>query len=119
VSDDAPLRFTDPDDCKLAVLARSARARSRAPQGAGVRDRDGRTYAAATVDLPHLQVSALGVAVAMAVSSGATGLEAAVVVGDDDQLEGDDVAAVRDFSGGGVPVWRCGPDGAPRERVQS
>jgi hypothetical protein len=73
--------FTDPEDEKLATLARSARARTRAAQGAAVRDSDGRTYVAATVDLPSLRLAALEVAVAMAVSSGALGLEAAVVVG--------------------------------------
>jgi hypothetical protein len=64
------------------VLARSARARTRAAQGAAVRDGDGRTYVAATVALDSLQLSALQVAVAMAVSSGAPGLEAAAIVGD-------------------------------------
>ena len=73
----------DPEDAKLVTLARSARARTRAAQGAAVRDGDGRTYVAATVALPSLTLSALQVAVAMAVSSGAPGLEAAVVLGDD------------------------------------
>ena len=73
----------DPEDAKLIVLARSARARTRAAQGAAVRDTDGRTYAAATVALPSLALSALQVAVAMAVCSGALGLEAAAIVGDD------------------------------------
>jgi hypothetical protein len=73
----------DSEDAKLVTLARSARARTRAAQGAAVRDTDGRTYVAATVALPSLQLSALQVAVAMAVSSGALGLEAAVVLGDD------------------------------------
>lgn len=71
------------EDAKLVTLARSARARTRAAQGAAVRDTDGRTYVAATVDLPSLKLSALQVAVAMAVSSGAMGLEAAVVFGPD------------------------------------
>jgi hypothetical protein len=70
------------EDQKLVVLARSARARTRAAQGAAVRDTDGRTYVASSVALPSLQLSALQVAVAMAVSSGALGLEAAVVLGE-------------------------------------
>jgi hypothetical protein len=70
----------DPEDQKLITLARSARARTRAAEGAAVRDRDGRTYVAATVALPSLSLSALQVAVAMAVSSGALGLEAAAIV---------------------------------------
>ena len=63
------------EDRKLVTLARATRARTGAAEGAAVRDSDGRTYAAATVDLPSLQVSALGVCVAMAVASGSTGLE--------------------------------------------
>lgn len=42
----------DAEDGKLVTLARSARARIGAPEGAAVRDGDGRTYAAATVALP-------------------------------------------------------------------
>jgi hypothetical protein len=86
-----------PEDAKLVTLARSARARTRAAQGAAVRDGDGRTYVAATVALPSLQLSALQVAVAMAVSSGAPGLEAAVVLGDD-PADTDGEAAVRDVA---------------------
>jgi hypothetical protein len=71
------------EDAKLVTLARSARARTGGAQGAAVRDTDGRTYVAASVGLAALQLSALQVAVAMAVSSGALGLEAAVVLGDD------------------------------------
>jgi hypothetical protein len=71
----------DAEDAKLVTLARSSRARTGASQGAAVRDTDGRTYAATTVALAALDLTALQVAVAMAVSSGAPGLEAAVVVG--------------------------------------
>ncbi len=38
-----------------------------------MRDESGRTYAAGPVDLPSLKLTALQVAVAMAVSSGARG----------------------------------------------
>ena len=71
----------DTEDQKLVTLARTARARTRAAEGAAVRDTDGRTYVATTVALPTLALTALQVAVAMAVSSGALGLEAAVIVG--------------------------------------
>jgi hypothetical protein len=70
------------EDAKLVTLARASRARTNAAQGAAVRDIDGRTYAAAAVDLPSMSLSALQVAVAMAVSSGAAGLEGAVVLAD-------------------------------------
>ena len=66
--------LTDPEDSKLVTLARSTRARTRAAEGAAVRDLDGRTYAAATVELASLRLSALQVAVGMAVTSGAQGL---------------------------------------------
>lgn len=91
------------EDAKLVTLARSTRARTAATQGAAVRDLDGRTYAAAAVHLPSLSVSALEVCVAMAVSSGAKGLEAAVVLVQDPNAELD-VAVVRDLAGAEVPV---------------
>ncbi|MDN4162880.1 cytidine deaminase [Nocardioides abyssi] len=99
------------EDRKLVTLARATRARTRAAEGAAVRDADGRTYAAATVDLPTLQVSALGVCVAMAVASGATGLEAAVVLTEADALRDADLAALHDLAGAGVVVHRGDPRG--------
>jgi hypothetical protein len=68
------------EDEKLVTLARSARARMAAAEGAAVRDDIGRTYVAASVALPALTLTALEAAVAAAASSGATRLEAAVVV---------------------------------------
>ncbi len=88
------------------TLARATRARTGAAEGAAVRDADGRTYAAATVDLPSLQVSAVGVCVAMAVASGAKGLEAAVVLTEADAVAEADLAALRDLGGPGVVVHR-------------
>ena len=93
----------DAEDNKLVVLARATRARTGAAEGAALRDLDGRTYAAATVDLPSLKVSALGVCIAMAVASGARGAEAAVVLGEGD-LAATDLTALREFAGVGVPV---------------
>jgi hypothetical protein len=100
----------DPEDQKLITLARSARARTGAPQGAAVRDGDGRTYVAATVDLPSLRLSALQVAVAMAVSSGAPGLEAAAILGDD-PADPEGEAAARDVAAE-VAILHAHPDGA-------
>ncbi len=88
------------EDAKLVTLARATRARARADEGAAVRDLDGRTYAAASVRLAHLDLSALEVCVAMAVSSGSAGLEAAVVLADGEPA----LDAVRDFAGADVPV---------------
>lgn len=101
-----PIDRPSAEDRKLVTLARATRARTRAAEGAAVRDADGRTYAAATVDLPSLQVSALGVCVAMAVASGATGLEAAVVLTDADAVAEGDLGALRDLGGAGVVVHR-------------
>lgn len=70
----------DAEDTKLIVLAKGARARVVAEEGAAVRDEDGRTYSAATVQLQNLQLTALQAAVAAAVASGARRLEAAAVV---------------------------------------
>ncbi|WP_148575720.1 cytidine deaminase [Nocardioides caldifontis] len=107
------------EDAKLVTLARSVRARTRAAEGACVRDQDGRTYAGATVALPSLQLSAVAVAVAMAVSSGSAGLEAVAVLGDADAVAEDDLAVVRDFAGTGVPVLRGDARGQVLETVRS
>ena len=102
------------EDKKLVTLARATRARTRAAEGAAVRDSDGRTYAGATVDLPSLRVSALGVCVAMAVASGSRGLEAAVVLTEAGTVDADDLAALTDFAGPGVVVHVGDPKGAVR-----
>src|SRR5690242_17299160 len=88
----------DPEDAKIVTLARSSRARTGAAEGAAVRDTDGRTYAASTVALPSLALSALQVAVAMAVSSGAPGLEAAALVTTAPEADPPGIAAVRDLA---------------------
>ncbi|MCU0297123.1 MAG: hypothetical protein MUF33_01235 [Candidatus Nanopelagicales bacterium] len=92
-----------PEDEKLLALARAARGRIGAAQGAAVRDETGRSYASATVSLPSLQISALDLAVAQAVAAGARGAEAAVVVAG----ESPELAALADLAGGGIPVWHC------------
>ena len=102
------------EDAKLVTLARSARARAGVAEGAAVRDTDGRTYAAASVVLPSLQLSAVQVAVAMAACSGAAGLEAAAVVTAAGAVAAGDLAAVRDLGGPGRPVICAGIDGAVR-----
>jgi cytidine deaminase len=105
-------QLEDPEDKKLVTLARSARARTAAAEGACVRDLDGRTYAGATVDLASLSLSAVQVAVAMAVTSGAKGLEAVAVLGEKAAVEESDMSVVRDVAGPGVPVHLAAPDGA-------
>lgn len=103
------------EDKKLVTLARATRARTGAAEGAAVRDTDGRTYAGATVELASLQVSALGVCVAMAVASGSRGLEAAVVLTAAEELAAADLAALADFAGSEVVVHRGDLKGAVLE----
>jgi len=112
------------EDQKLVTLARATRARVGAPGGAAVRDENGRTYAAADVDLPSLRLAALEVCVAMAVASGSRSLEAAAVLTDaTDPVAG--LAAAADLAGAGLVVHladgtgrdvRSGTAGAPPAR---
>lgn len=106
-----PVELRNPEDTKIVTLARSTRARTQAAEGACVRDTDGRTYAGATVDLPSLRLSAVQVAVAMAVASGSRGLEAVAVLGDAASVAEADLSVVRDFAGAGVTVYLAAPDG--------
>lgn len=102
------------EDKKLLTLARATRARTGAAEGAAVRDSDGRTYAAATVDLPSLKLSAIQVCVAMAVASGSKGLESAVVLTESAVLHPDDRSALTDFGGAGIEVHVGDPRGTRR-----
>lgn len=86
----------DAEDAKLVVLARAAMVRAETTSGAAVRDDDGRTYAGAAVSLSALELTALQTAVATALSSGAAGLEAAVLVGGSADDPG--ISAVRELS---------------------
>ena len=104
----------DPEDKKIITLARSARARNGVAEGAAVRDETGRTYVAGTVELESLKLSALQTAVAMAVASGAKGLEAAAVVSAAEEPAAADLTAVRDLGGAGTPVLLAAPDGTLR-----
>lgn len=118
-ADPTTVSLTDPEDTKLVTLARSARARTQALEGACVRDQDGRTYAGATVALPTLSLTAVQVAVAMAVTSGAGSLEAVVVLGGAASVNEADLSVVRDLAGGGVPVYLAAPDGTVVAAVHS
>ena len=105
----------DAEDAKLVTLARGARGRAGGAEGAAVRDDDGRTYAAATVNLPSLRLTALQAAVAAAVSSGAQALEAVAVVGVAEQLDVGSASAAADL---GAPVIiLAAADGTVRSRT--
>ncbi|GAA2381497.1 hypothetical protein Cme02nite_52160 [Catellatospora methionotrophica] len=99
------------EDRKLLTMARSARARIGAIEGAAVRDGDGRTYTGVSISLPSFSVSALRLAVASAVAAGASTLEAALVVTEASMVDGQDLAAVRDVTTG-IPVYLATPDGS-------
>ncbi|MDP2014058.1 MAG: cytidine deaminase [Actinomycetota bacterium] len=103
------------EDAKLITLARGARGRIGASQGAAVRDEMGRTYAGATVVLPSLNLTSLEVAVAQAVAAGARGLECAVVLGGEEI----DHACVSELGGAGVPILLCAADGSLQSRLES
>jgi cytidine deaminase len=112
----------DPEDAKIVTLARGARLRAHVPhtgvaEGAAVRDTDGRTYAAATVENadPALTTSALRAAVAAAASSGARAFEAAAVVGGSLVSEAD-VAVLREF-GVGIPLLLASDDGTVHHTI--
>lgn len=107
----------DPEDRKLLTLARSARSRNAVVEGAAVRDETGRTYVAGSVALPSLQLTALQTAVAMAVASGATSLEAAAVVSEAEQVPDGDLSVVHDLGGPAAPVLLAGADGELRSQV--
>lgn len=106
-----------PEDQKIVTLARSARARVGSVEGAAVRDETGRTYAAATVALPSVRLSALTLAVAMAVSSGAASLEAAALVSDGPGPSAEDIGAVKDV-GAGALIIHAGSDGTVRDTLR-
>ena len=116
------MRELDPEDAKIVTLARGALRRAHAPhtgvaEGAAVRDTDGRTYSAATVENadPGLTTSALRGAVAAAASSGARTFEAAAVVGGS-LVSAADVAVLREF-GVGVPLLLADDEGIVHHRV--
>jgi hypothetical protein len=114
---EAGARGAGSEDVKIINLARSALTRTSARQGACVRDTDGRSYAGASVALEHLKLSAIQVAVAMAVSSGAPGVEAVALAGEDGPTE-DDLALLREFPGTDVVVWHVDVRGAVRSAIE-
>ena len=114
-----PASLDDPEDAKLVTLSRATRQRTGAADGAAVRDLDGRTYTAATVELPSLRLPALALAVAMAVSSGAKGLEAAAVVTERDEPGPDEIGPVRDLAGSGIAVFVADPAGTVNRVVRT
>ena len=100
------------EDAKLVTLARAARARVGGAEGAALRDDIGRTYAAGSVDLPALRLTAVQAAVAAAVSSGSDRLAAVCVVGEAARLSDTDRSLLDDLGVGTVLL--AAPDGTLR-----
>ena len=103
------------EDAKLVTLARAARARVGATEGAAVRDGDGRTYTGVTVTQPSYALTALQLAIASAIAAGANVVEAAAVVTDASTVDGAavvDVSPVADVSPK-APVFLADPAGRP------
>ncbi|MFF4617239.1 cytidine/deoxycytidylate deaminase family protein [Nonomuraea jabiensis] len=101
----------DPEDSKIITLARAARARNESAEGAAVRDETGRTYSATNVALDALTLSAVQVAAAMAVSSGARSLEAVALVSEGAPSAADEAVAAEL---GVKALLVAGPDGKLR-----
>ena len=96
----------NPEDNKLAVLAKGARSRVQAKIGAALRDETGRTYASAEVEIGSLKLSAMEMVVAQAVASGSTGVESVVVSPNGEfKISESDLELVRTLAGVGVPIF--------------
>ena len=104
----------NPEDDKLAVLAKGARSRVQAKVGAALRDETGRTYSSAEVEIGSLKLSAVEMVVAQAVASGSTGVES-VVVSPQTQINvsDSDLELVRIFAGVGIPIHVVNETGDP------
>ena len=96
------------EDAKLVALAKQARARIQAKEGAAVRDDTGRSYSGATVELPSTSLTALQLAVAQAVAAGARDIEAAVVITNSTTA---DHQPITDASSSPTPLNICSPKG--------
>ena len=104
----------NPEDDKLATLAKGARSRVQAKVGAALRDETGRTYASAEVSIGSLNLSAVEMVVAQAVASGSMGAESIVISPQNEySFEDPDIELVRAFAGAGVPVYIIGEIGSP------
>lgn len=108
----------DDEDGKLVILARGAMARAETTTGAAVRDIDGRTYAGAPIDRAALRLSALQVALATALSSGAPGFEAAVVVSADDDAATDIGLTLLHEVSPAAAVFAAAPSGDVARRIE-
>ena len=75
-----------------------------------------RRLGSASRSLASLRLSAVQAVVAMAVASGSTGIDACVVLGESEELAGDDTAVLGEFAGGSGVLVHLGD---PRGRIAS
>lgn len=100
--------FTNSEDEKLFTLAKASLQRNNVKQSAALRDGTGRTHVGNAIDLDSLRLDALQVALAMALSSGAEKVEAAVIVGTAPSEAA--LANIREVSGSAA-IWFVHADG--------
>ena len=74
--------FENPEDAKLATLAKATLKRSGAKQAAALRDTTGRTYVAINIASPSLTLNALDAVFTVAMASQITGIEGVVIAGE-------------------------------------
>jgi cytidine deaminase len=104
----------NPEDDKLAVLAKGARSRVHAKVGAALRDETGRTYASAEVSIGILKLSAVEMVVAQAVAAGSTGVESVAISSQTEiSISDSELNLVRALAGTGVPVYVIDQTGKP------
>ena len=99
------------EDAKLVALARQARGRIQAAEGAAVRDETGRSYSGATIELPSTSLTALQLAVAQAHAAGARDIEAAVVVTKNDDISIIDTSPITEVASTVTPFFLCSVKG--------
>ena len=104
---DAP----DQEMATLITLARGARARITASEGAAVRDDMGRTYASASIALSRLTLTAMQAAVAQAAAAGSRRIASAVIVTRDVDVRDTDLQALHDLDGRDAVLLIVAPDG--------
>lgn len=103
--------ISNSEDQKLLTLARASLHRSSLIQSAALRDGTGRTHVGNNIALESLHLDALQVALAMAISSGADAIEAAVVVGEQPTVIA--IANIREISKNSL-IWHVTADGSAR-----
>lgn len=101
-----------PDEDQLLKLAYEARVRAGSAKAAALLGANGTTYVAVEIHLPSLELSAMSLAVAMAVNDGVKEIDAAVVSSTHGINAVVELDALRDLVGKGRSVLLGGHDGA-------